>query len=58
MDPNKTLENIRAVIADMEQRHTVAEITMLHDELYWLIKDLDQWLTKGGFLPTDWQHNQ
>lgn len=58
MDPNKTLENIRAVITDMGQRHTVSELNILHDELYWLIKDLDQWLTQGGFLPTDWQHRQ
>jgi len=57
MDPNKTLTNIRAILTEMDRARTREEFTSLADELTWMIKDLDQWLTNGGFLPTEWNHN-
>jgi len=57
MDPNKTLTNIRAILTEMDRARTSEEFTSLADELTWMIKDLDQWLTNGGFLPTEWNHN-
>ena len=57
MDPNKTLTNIRAILIEMDRARTREEFTSLADELTWMIKDLDQWLINGGFLPTEWNHN-
>lgn len=60
MDPDKTLEQIREEIrklrrwmrhpsySDHDNRLSEAE------ELVDLVEALDGWLTKGGFLPKDW----
>lgn len=42
MDPNALLEEIRSHYGD-------------DTELAYLIEDLDEWLTKRGFLPRDWE---
>lgn len=54
MDPNQALENMRAglrkagnAMSDGEWRDG-AEQAMLAAEA------LDEWLSKGGFLPADW----
>lgn len=54
MDPNATLEEMR----------TLAEALIEADDpdpgdverLAHLVQALDQWITKGGFLPAAWQH--
>jgi len=56
MDPNKTLTNIRAILTEMDRTRTREEFTSLADELTWMVKDLDKWLTTGGFVPTAWSH--
>ena len=52
MDPNATLARIRRLIdpAIIDEAHhaDLVEITEA-------IRDLDEWLTGGGFLPTAWQ---
>jgi hypothetical protein len=47
MDPNATLERIRAITA---RRTNWSEA----DELLDLVRELDEWLSKGGFLPDAW----
>lgn len=52
MDPDATLTEARALAArqlggdslDDDETYRLAE----------LIHDLDEWLTRGSFLPTDW----
>jgi hypothetical protein len=56
MDPNKTLANIRAIVTEMRRSANTEEICSLADELSWMVTDLDQWLTTGGFPPTPWHH--
>jgi len=54
MDPNATLELIRAKCAETETVDS-QDFGALCLELADLITGLDAWLSKGGFLPTDWQ---
>jgi hypothetical protein len=54
MDPNKTLANMRAILAEMNRGITESEFVSLADELYWMIRDLDTWMSHGGYLPTEW----
>ena len=53
MDPNATLEHIRdlAGVLRMYNGNPASKA----DELVDAINDLDEWLSKGGFLPDDWQ---
>ena len=52
MDPNETLKQIREVIRDLRD----GEMPSMHaaDTLADLFEGLDDWLTKGGFLPDAW----
>lgn len=60
MDPNATLERLRRAVyeygeldphsADYDSEHE-AEICLA---MWEAARDLDRWLSKGGFLPTDW----
>lgn len=56
MDPNKTLEQMRA---DMVSLGTLQDDSSeLLDRLLDIAEAaqaLDEWLTHGGFLPTEWQ---
>ena len=45
MDPDEALRKIRELINDGDS----ADIELVH-----LFDGLDQWLSKGGFLPKDW----
>lgn len=53
MDPDATLAQIRALII---QHQTSSEEMSTGDaaDLVDLVDSLDEWLTKGGFLPTEW----
>jgi hypothetical protein len=53
MDPDATLAQIRNLII---QHQTSAEEMSTSDaaELVELVDSLDEWMTKGGFLPTEW----
>lgn len=47
MDPNETLRRLRQLIGGTENVVPWAEAVDL-------FTDLDEWLSKGGFLPQDW----
>ena len=52
MDPTALLERIRDRIAAIRR----GEDTRLHyRHLAWEMEDLDEWLSKGGFLPEQWE---
>lgn len=45
MDPDKNLEELRKAIENCDQESTQQ-----------LFRDLDEWISKGGFLPKDWDN--
>ena len=53
MDPDNALTQIRELIT---KHQTSGEEMSTSDaaELVLLVDNLDEWLTKGGFLPTEW----
>lgn len=53
MDVNATLARIRQLQADNIGRESVAPEVV--GELMELWLSLDEWLSKGGFAPLDWQ---
>lgn len=52
MDPNATLTELRALTAANRDREFVSD----HDatRIIELVDALDEWLTRGGFLPSAW----
>lgn len=56
MDPNVVLEEcILKRIKLMESIDSVESFIDLADDLIDAVKDLDEWLRKGGVLPERWQ---
>lgn len=64
MDPNAALEGIRervnALTADTDMGGvlTASEFIETALELAHLANSLDEWLSKGGFLPDEWRRNR
>jgi hypothetical protein len=59
MDPNAALAEIRRLIDNLKfQIEPDTGLVDLDDasELIDRFEGLDGWLSKGGFLPTDWRH--
>lgn len=52
MDPNTVLQDIRDLVSALE-----ADPTRFHavEELTERFTALDEWLSKGSFLPRDWE---
>jgi len=53
MDPNAALANLRALVAESEAGDVDPRDTA--EEFHEQFAALDEWLSKGGFLPTAWQ---
>jgi len=55
MDPNELLRLLRATIAQMKV-DTDPAIRKAHaDEIAEYFENLDEWLSRDGFLPADWE---
>ena len=59
MDPNKTLETARGIVTDIlmkgeEDYRDLRDLTEEAENLAEQFLALDEWLTKGGFLPGEW----
>jgi hypothetical protein len=54
MDVNETLRRLRQLIVDQELADSSEESAKLGWEAAELFRALDEWLSKGGFLPDDW----
>lgn len=52
MDPDAALAQIRELIIKQQTDNELNDTDT--DRLVELIDGLDEWMTKGGFLPTDW----
>lgn len=58
MDPNETLRLLRLTVAQMRaDEHP--DIRKAHaDEIAEYFDALDEWLSRGGFLPEAWEANR
>lgn len=68
MDPNETLRRLRAAIAsanlisddyhnaDDDETVMIEDVISTLDDVAGMAEALDEWLTKGGFPPADWDH--
>jgi len=55
MDPNETLEELRQRTEDaLSGGYAMGDMDVVATDLAILFEALDQWLSKGGFLPSDW----
>lgn len=52
MDPNACLSEIRKLTEKLQSGHAGADDDI--DRLCELIEAMDNWMTGGGFLPTEW----
>ena len=58
MDPNATLNNLRQALAsywDLPSGFTPAEEEAIVLDLTEAAQALDEWISRGGFLPTEWE---
>lgn len=56
MDVNETLARIRATMSELTIARDVETSAWLGAQLADSVRDLDGWLSKGGFLPADWNY--
>ncbi len=52
MDPEAALEEIRAIVERADDEDT--DVVEDHNRLVDLIAGLDQWMSRGGFIPKSW----
>jgi hypothetical protein len=59
MDPNATLDRIRELVASINKNDGLDEddFQSMASELAEYVEALDEWISKGGFLPTAWQRS-
>lgn len=51
MDPDEKLAEMRNLVARAKAGKDVRRVER---ELRWAFEELDEWLSKGGFLPSAW----
>lgn len=54
MDPNETLRQLRALVAQVHGDEE-GDINDQLEDFAGYFEALDEWITKGGFLPRDWR---
>ena len=55
MDPNKNLDELRQLVRDIQGRGlSTSTILQKTDQITNLFSALDEWIVKGGFLPSRW----
>lgn len=55
MDPNTTLANLRIALAVWSESRDADTINDAANNAAEAAQALDEWLSRGGFLPTPWQ---
>lgn len=55
MDPNETLKEMRRLSNLIDQTEDEWLRGQYAEELCWAVDSMDEWLSKGGFLPTAWE---
>ncbi len=57
MDPNVTLLELRRKMTVLKEGNiSTKDKDRLLDALVEEFEALDEWISRGGFLPTDWRH--
>jgi len=54
VDPNETLRLLRLTVKQIQVDDNLFIKAAHADEITEYFEALDEWLTKGGFLPTSW----
>jgi hypothetical protein len=57
MDPTETLKRIRGLVSSLTELRMDAscdDVAEDGEELASAVNDLDEWLSRGGFLPRQW----
>jgi hypothetical protein len=54
VDPNETLQRLREACRDLRQASSIAQSDDAAELLAEHAESLDEWLTRGGFLPAEW----
>lgn len=54
MDPNETLRQLREMVTEILDEGSEDDSTEREDEFAQLFQALDEWVSKGGFLPRNW----
>ena len=54
MDPNTALADAREAVEDYENAGSLGSESDAAERLVTAFTALDTWLSRGGFLPTDW----
>lgn len=58
MDPNEALRRLREALAQWHLRGDVEGALAAADTIAEQAHNLDEWLSKGGFLPAAWSDNR
>lgn len=63
MDPNQALADIRRLISEADSQDTdtpegAARALSLLTEAAWAFDGLDEWMSRGGFMPKIWARAQ
>lgn len=58
MDVNETLRRLREAVAQWTLANGTDAALHAADDAVQAFIDLDEWLSKGGFLPTEWNANR
>lgn len=56
MDPNETLRSLRELVEQVYNEE--GDVNDQLEDFAGYFEDLDGWISKGGFLPRDWNENR
>lgn len=57
MDPEQALANAREAVKDLDNATSISQESDAAERLATAFRALDEWLSKGGFLPSDWERS-
>lgn len=55
MDPNEALRELRRIMTQLDKAQAAWEVEQLAERAADVFGGLDDWLSKGGFLPDEWR---
>lgn len=57
MDPDETLKRLREALKVMDTTRSMNELMTASVVVLETMTALDEWITKGGYLPKDWKRD-
>jgi len=55
VDPNEALRELRRIMTQLDKAQAAWEVEQLAERAADVFGGLDDWLSKGGFLPDEWR---